>query len=123
MTPLRKALHVIERGLEVLVERTKDIEKMIDTIESVLTEQQPEAKAKAKVPGKRTASKAQGKRPVKETATDAVLNIVLRSKKAVSTAHIKKKTGLNEKQIYNIINRAKKQGKIKSEKRGYYIKA
>jgi hypothetical protein len=38
----------------------------------------------------------------------------------ISTAELKGKTGLAERQIWNIVNRASKLGKIKKVKRGVY---
>jgi hypothetical protein len=38
----------------------------------------------------------------------------------ISTAELKEKTGLAERQIWNIINRATKLGKIRTVQRGLY---
>ena len=41
----------------------------------------------------------------------------------VTTSQIKARTGINEKKIWDIVNRLKRQGKVKSAGRGVYIKA
>jgi uncharacterized membrane protein len=51
-----------------------------------------------------------------------VLGIIRSSKGEVTTAQIKKKTGFSNKKIYDIISRAKKQGKVKTVARGVYAK-
>jgi len=57
------------------------------------------------------------------TATDKVLRIIKRSKKGVDAPKLIKKTGLQDKQIRNILLRASKQGKIKKAGRGIYVGA
>ena len=125
MLPLRKVLQSIEKGLEDLNYKTKEMHKLLDSIESALIAEQPKTRtaAFAKKSRKKPAKRATGKKTqAKKTATDAVLNTITRSRKGATTAQIKKKTGLSEKQIWNIINRAKRMGKIKSEKQGLYVK-
>ena len=56
------------------------------------------------------------------TAGDAVLNIIEKSKKGVDTASIQKETGFTTKKIHNIVYKLKKQGKIISERKGFYKK-
>jgi len=57
------------------------------------------------------------------TATTQVLQIIQRSKKGVDVPTLIKKTGLEDKQIRNIVFRAFKQGKIKRVGRGTYVAA
>ncbi len=121
MIPLRRVLQSFEHGLKVLIEKTQDMQKMFDTLEEALTAEKPKTKTAAKKkPAKKAAVK---KKPARKTATHAVVNIIQKSRKGVTTAQIKKKTGLSEKQIWNVVNRAKRQGKIKSEKKGIYVEA
>ena len=49
-----------------------------------------------------------------------VLTLIQSSTEGISTAELKEKTGLKERQIWPIISRAKKLGKIKQVKRGMY---
>ncbi len=65
----------------------------------------------------KAAKKAKGK---KVTNKDKVVSLIQGSKDGISTAELKKKTRLTEQQIWNIVNRASKEGKIKKLKRGVY---
>lgn len=71
--------------------------------------------------GKKTASiKALPKRKPK-SPFDTVVGIVRRSRKGVTVARIKEKTGFDDKQIRNFIYKAQRQGKIKNKSRGVYV--
>jgi uncharacterized membrane protein len=74
-------------------------------------------------PVKRTqkvAKKEPGQKKV--TNIDAVVTLIQKSSEGISTAVLKEKTGLAESQIWNIVNRATKEGKISKMKRGLYGK-
>jgi hypothetical protein len=51
-----------------------------------------------------------------------VFGIIERNKGGVNTNTLKKRTGFDDKKIWNIINRLKQQGKVKSAKTGVYVK-
>ncbi len=68
-----------------------------------------EPKAAKKVPG--------GKRV---TNIDRIVELIQGSVEGISTSELKEKTGLAESQIWNIVNRAAKRGKIRKMKRGVY---
>ncbi|MCP4713856.1 MAG: hypothetical protein GY868_01970 [Deltaproteobacteria bacterium] len=59
------------------------------------------------------------------SSTEIVFNVInkSRSKKGVSTATLITKTGLEGKKIWSAIAALKKQSRVKSANRGYYIKA
>lgn len=81
----------------------------------------PAAKAK---PAKKTASKRPAaKTDAKPSAFDDVVKIVRRSRKGITVARIREKTGLVDKQIRIFVYKAKRQGKIKNVKRGVYKSA
>lgn len=67
---------------------------------------------------KRTAKKEPGVKRI--TNTDAVVTLIQGSTEGISTAELKEKTGLIGEQIWFIINRASKAGKIRKMKRGVY---
>ena len=54
------------------------------------------------------------------TKTDTVVRLIHGRAEGISTAQLKEKTGLAESQIWNIVNRATKAGKVKKIKRGVY---
>lgn len=76
-----------------------------------------EAAASAK-----TAAKRPRQKPAQGTAIGTVFEIITRSRKGVHTSEIKEKTGFGDKKIHNIIYKLKKQGRIKSERKGVYVK-
>ena len=72
---------------------------------------------KKKVIKGKVVKKAKGK---KVTNKDKVVSLIQGSKDGISTAELKKKTKLTEQQIWNIVNRVSKEGKIRKMKRGVY---
>ncbi len=66
----------------------------------------------------KAAAKKKGKR---STNTENVINLIKESKGGLTTPELKKKTGLADKQIWPIIYKAEKQGKIKKAGRGLYV--
>ena len=83
----------------------------------------PKKEPKAAKPGpqkkaEKAAKKALGIRRITNVA--AVLKLVQGSAEGISTAEIKEKTGLTERQIWGVVTRADKQGKIRTVKRGIY---
>lgn len=127
MLALRRVLQSVEKGLETLTQKTKDMQKLLDNLEEALIIEQPKTRAKGRPPQARkrpsTRKTAAGKKGKRQTATVAVLSAIEGSRSGLSTADIKARTGLAEKKIWDIVNRLKRQGKLKSPKRGIYAKA
>jgi len=67
---------------------------------------------------KKAAKKEPGKKRV--TNIDTVVGLIQGSTEGISTAELKEKTGLAELQIWNVVTRATKEGKIRKVKRGLY---
>ena len=124
MKQFKRSLESILKGLKALTEKAEKLEKQLVKFEKEQTTKK--AKPKAKVKPKRM-RKAPARRPVskkaaKITAVDSVLGIIRNSKGEVTTAQIKKETDFSNQKIFDIISRAKKQGKVKAIKRGVYTK-
>jgi hypothetical protein len=80
-----------------------------------------EPKAAKPLPAKKAKKTAKKKsRARKVTNIDKVVGLIKGSAEGISTAELKEKTGLAESQIWNIVNRAAKAGKVKKIKRGVY---
>jgi len=62
-------------------------------------------------------------RAAKGSATDKVLALIKKHAEGISTDAIIKQTGLEKKTVYGIVNKAKKQKKLRSPKRGTYVVA
>ena len=73
-------------------------------------------KSKKKIASKKAPPRTKSKAPY-----DTVVGIVRRSRKGVTVARIGEKTGLDNIRIRSFIYKAKREGKIKSLKRGVYI--
>ena len=73
-------------------------------------------KSRTKTASKEALPKLKSKFPF-----DTVVGIIRRSRKGVTVAMIRGKTGFEDKQIRNFVHKAKRQGKIKSKTRGVYI--
>jgi len=77
---------------------------------------------KAKVLGRKAAQRQTSPGPkTSKTLFETVVEIVGESRKGITVATIREKTGFGETQIRNIIYRARQQGKITRKKRGVYI--
>ncbi len=66
---------------------------------------------------------AEGKKAKRGSKMNTVLQLILDSKQGITTTELKKRTGLTDKQIWAVIYRAEKMGKIRKERRGIYIAA
>ncbi len=113
---LKTDLQELEKSLKQLVRKTEQMGKRLNKLEKAPVSKKSRTKAK-------TAKKVVPQKPAEVTATDTVLGIIKRSKKAVDTATLKEKTGFKDNKIWAILGRLKKQGKIKSERKGVYEKA
>ncbi len=115
-------------GIEVLAEKLETIAKSRG---DVTQKRKAKAKVARKTPAKASKKKAAQKALKKSvsnkaktpTAVDTVLAIINKSKKGVNTATLMEKTGYDQKKIANLVYKLKKQGKIKSVKKGVYLKA
>lgn len=67
--------------------------------------------------------KAVAKKPTRVSASGTILAIVKRSRKGVDSTGLEKKTGFESKKIRDITYRLRKQGKIKRDRKGFYVKA
>ena len=67
---------------------------------------------------RKKAMKVSGKKRITNIAS--VLGLIQESTEGISTSELKGKSGLSERQIWSIVNRAAKAGKIRKVKRGVY---
>ena len=132
MIPLRLVLQSVEKGLKVLVAKTEEMQEVLDKLIASESGDTAKRKSEAKriatrggagtAPRQRPRAKRSGASRT-GTDTDAVLDVIKKSKGGATTAQIRATTGFSDQKIWSIINRAKKQGKIKSKKRGVYMAA
>ena len=117
MEQLEIELQSIIKDLKALTQKMKRIARRVDRIKKAAAPKKSRVQPKAKAKKRRVAKKT-----TRPTAFDTVMDIIQRSKEGVNTAQIKAKTIFNEKKIWDIVNRAKKLGKIKSPRKGFYVK-
>ncbi len=111
----------LEKDLQAV---TKELKKLTQKTERLITRLKKSEKAQAaKKPKAKAVKKAVAKKPAKLSASDTVLGIIKRSRKGVDKATLIKKTGFEDKKIRDITYRLSKQGKIKTEGKGLYVKA
>ncbi|MFC1516920.1 hypothetical protein ACFL7E_09235 [Thermodesulfobacteriota bacterium] len=108
----------VAQGVEVLAEK---LEKLAQAQKAAKTKASTRPSRKA---GARKVAKKRAPKKVKPmTAADTLFNIIKRTRKGVNTAVLMEKTGYDQKKVANLIYKLKKQGKIKSIKKGVYVKA
>ncbi len=115
MTQIKKDLKTVAKDLKKLTQKT---DKMIKRLEKLEKKAQIAKKPKAKA-----VKKAVARKPAKLSASGTVLAIVKRSRKGVDKATLIEKTGFADKKIRDITYRLRKQGKIKKDRKGLYVKA
>jgi len=119
MKDLKKSLEKLASDLMKVANKAEEIAAKLDT----QAKSSPKlAAAKAK-PVKAVAKKVSRQTAEQPTAVDAVFGIIKRSKKGADMAATKQKTGYDNKKIHNLVYKLKKQGKIKSQVKGVYVKA
>ncbi|MDY7035460.1 MAG: hypothetical protein SV375_04765 [Thermodesulfobacteriota bacterium] len=113
MKQIKNDLRALSKSLKQLKRKIEQTAKKMDKLDKVKV-------ARARV---KPVKKASGRKKVKPTAIDTVMAVINRSRKGVTTAQIKAKTGFDERKIWDTVNRAKRQGMVKSGGKGIYIKA
>jgi len=114
MSQLKKDLKAVAKDLKRLTQKTDKMIRQLEKLDKVQAAKKPKAKA---------VKKPAAKKPAKLSASGTVLAIIKRSRKGVDKAILIKKTGFRYNHIRTILYRLKKQGKIKSERKGIYVKA
>jgi hypothetical protein len=102
--------------------KTAAIKSKPNTVKVVQKKVAKKAKV-AKVGPARNASNAAKKKPNEKKVTniEKVITLIKGSKEGITTVELKQKTGLAENQIWNIVNRATQEGKVRKMKRGLYL--
>jgi predicted Rossmann fold nucleotide-binding protein DprA/Smf involved in DNA uptake len=126
----------VKAQLKVLSKNLVSLSKEVDRISKQVDKMQPATKTTTKrKPAAKRARAAAPKRVVKRTRTaatktraargstvlDSVLNAIKRSKRGVSIAQLKTKTGLNPRQLSNALYKLSTKGTIVAKSRGLYV--
>jgi hypothetical protein len=120
--PVTKEIEV--EGSEKFVKTYfQKLQQMLSSVPGDKGKKQLQKKVRAVNKAKRGKAAPGRKRAGKETQADMVVSLVSASGGGITTSALKDKTGLSERQIWSIVYRAQKQGKIKKTKRGMYAAA
>ena len=122
MKQLKKDLQAVTKDLNRLIQKTDKLRLRLEKFEKAKTTRTVRKKTVAK--GK-PAKKRVGEKMIKVTAIDTILEIFnkSRNKNGIDVATLKKKTGFDEKKIWNVIYSLKKRNKVKGLRYGHYIKS
>ena len=119
MKRIKNQLNTVSKSLASLSKQVDRISKQVDKL-------QPAKKA-APARRKKTARKAAARKKTTaargKTVLDSVYGIIRRSPKGTSIATLKKKTGLDSRQLSNALYKLSKKGMVRAKSRGHYIKA
>lgn len=122
--PVTKEIEI--EGSEKFVKTYFDkIRKLLSGSRKAVTAAPVKEKSVKKARPSKRALKSAGKqikekKKKKVSNADRILTIIKDSKDGMTTAALKEKAGLTDKQIWGIVYKAEKQGKLKKAKRGVY---
>jgi hypothetical protein len=108
---MKESLQKIQKNLESAQAEITRLYDLLDNVEKTF----------GGVKTKTAPAKAKAPKVEKGSATQRVLGLVGKHAEGISTDALIKQTGLEQKTVYGILNKAKKQKKVKSPKRGVYI--
>ena len=112
----------IQAMISGAAEKKAAIKKGLKTVKAVTVKADKKKPKAAKARPQKKAKKVAKRKPGEKRITNlaSVIGLIQGSTEGISTAELKEKTGLAESQIWNIVNRAAKEGKIRKIKRGLY---
>ena len=96
------------------------VKATLDKIQAMLSGAPEKKVAVKKARPSKKAPKVPKTGTIRGPLSKLVLTLIQSSTEGISTAELKEKTGLKESQLWPIISRCKKVGKIKQVKRGMY---
>jgi predicted Rossmann fold nucleotide-binding protein DprA/Smf involved in DNA uptake len=125
MAELKDQLRALAKNLNTLSKQVDKLSKQAGKAAPVKKAAAKKAKAVKKTAGAKKAAPKAAKKTVKGGATvlDNVMDAVKRSRKGITIAQLKEKTGLSPRQLSNALYKLSKKGTIKSMSRGIYTKA
>ncbi len=121
MKQMKKEVESLTKELKSLTQKTEKIVKALEKLEKDQVKSKPVKKAVKKTAVKKTAKKPTTSKVARGSVTDAIMGVIQANSEGVNTDQIMKQTGLNKIQVWGTINRAKKEGKVKTVKRGIYV--
>ena len=118
-------MKTIKTQLKTISKSLTNLSKQVDRISKQVDKLQPAKKA-APAKRKKTARKAAARKRTStargKTVLDTVYGVIRRSPKGVTIATLKKKTGLDSRQLSNALYKLSKKRLVQAKSRGHYIK-
>jgi uncharacterized membrane protein len=122
MKELDTVLKLISEGLKSMSQGINALAHMVDDLSKSKPPKEAKAPKRSKAKAPKAPVKTASEKAKPATATESVLNIVMKSKGGVDTKAIVNKTGFAPRKVSGILYRLKAAGKIKNVKKGKYIK-
>ena len=120
---LKKQLKLMSGSLVVLSKQIEQISEYMDQLQFAkdLSKSEKELSGSKKVITQK--ADPEKNRTAKLTMLDIVFDSIKRSRNGITIPKLRKKTGLEPKQLSNALFKLTNKGKIKPKERGIYIKA
>ncbi|MEW5908392.1 MAG: hypothetical protein AB1659_01175 [Thermodesulfobacteriota bacterium] len=109
----------IEKEISAVAKKIAALGRQLDRIATQISKGKPKSTA-AKKTG--TAARTRKKAGKKASLVDQVIHVIGKAKKGLNIPALKKKTGLGDRQLSNVLYKLTKKGIVKTEARGIYIK-
>lgn len=118
MKRIKTQLNTISRSLTSLSKQLDRISKQVDKLQSKKKASPASRKKTArKAAARRKTSTARGK-----TVLDKVYGVIRRSPNGATIATLKKRTGLDSRQLSNALYKLSKKRMVRAKSRGHYVK-
>ncbi len=117
MKKIQNQLKTISKSLAGLSKQVERITKQVDKLQPAKKAPAKRKKAVRKVAVRKKAAPAKGK-----TVLDSVYGVIKRSQKGATIATLKKKTGLDSRQLSNALYKLSKKRLVYAKSRGLYVK-
>ena len=120
MKKMKDQLKSVSKSLVSLAKQVDKLTTQVDKLQSAKKAAPKRSSAKRKVAAKKiTAKKTVSAKST--TVLASVLNVIKRSRKGVTIAVLKSKTGLDSRQLSNALYKLSKKGMVRTESRGVYV--
>ncbi len=117
MKKIKTQLKTISRSLASLSKQVERITKQVDNLQP--TKKASPAKRKKAV--RKTAARKKTSAARGKTVLDTVYGVIRRNPKGVTIATLKKRTGLDSRQLSNALYKLSKKRMVHAKSRGHYV--
>jgi predicted Rossmann fold nucleotide-binding protein DprA/Smf involved in DNA uptake len=118
MKRIQTQLKTISKSLASLSKQVEKITKQVDKLQPA----KKAAPARRKKTVRKPAARKRTSPAAGTTVLDTVYNVIKRSQKGVTIGNLKKKTGLEARQLSNALYKLSKKRMVRTKSRGLYVK-